>query len=54
MCTRVDGKKISDTYIKYRVEQEVNSDDIRFLKILSDSARIRYTFRDGKMYARSV
>lgn len=54
MCTRAAGRKIAEIYTKYEDEQEVSSEDMQYLRILMDAARVVCSFRDGKLYARSV
>lgn len=54
MCTKAKGKRIHDTYNKYLNEREVDHNDVEYLEILADSENISYSFRDGKVFAKSI
>ncbi|MDO5862517.1 MAG: hypothetical protein Q4Q58_06995 [Thermoplasmata archaeon] len=54
MVTRAEGAELYRVYMKYKAEREVETEDMMFLKILANADRVRYSFHDGRVHAKSV
>lgn len=54
MATRAEGAELYRVYMKYKTERVVEAEDLRFLRILEDSARVEYSLHDGAVYAKSI